>query len=285
MQALEIVSESRCFGGRQVTYKHRSESCACTMRFAAYLPPAAERGPVPAVYWLSGLTCTEENFSVKSGAQRYAAELGVALIIPDTSPRGVNIPSEDAQIDIGTGAGFYVNATEAPWAAHYKMYDYVSAELVALVNANLPVDAARKSISGHSMGGHGALLIGIRNPDRYRSISAFAPITAASLSVWGQPAFAAYLGADRERWREYDVAEQIRRRPSKHDLLVDQGTADPFLDKLRPADLQRACAESGQRLSYRERAGYDHGYFFVSSFIGEHLKFHAAALGADSSVR
>ena len=285
MQALEIVSESRCFGGRQITYKHRSEACACTMRFAVYLPPAVERGRVPALYWLSGLTCTEENFSVKSGAQRYAAELGVALIIPDTSPRGVNIPGEDAQIDIGTGAGFYVNATEPPWAAHYKMYDYVTEELVALVNANLPVDPARKSVSGHSMGGHGALLIGIRNPDRYLSISAFAPIAAASLSVWGQPAFTAYLGADQTRWREYDVCEQIRRRPSKHELLVDQGTADPYLDKLRPADLQSACAESGQKLSYRQRVGYDHGYFFVSSFLGEHLKFHAAALRAESPVR
>jgi S-formylglutathione hydrolase len=255
------------------------------MRFAVYLPPTAKQGRVPAVYWLSGLTCTEENFSVKSGAQRYAAELGVALIIPDTSPRGVNIPGEDAQIDIGTGAGFYVNATEPPWAAHYKMYDYITAELVELVNASLPVDPARKSISGHSMGGHGALLIGIRNPDRYRSVSAFAPIAAASLSVWGQPAFTAYLGSDRDRWREYDVAEQIRRRPSKHELLVDQGTADPFLDKLRPADLQVACSESGQKLRYRERIGYDHGYFFVSSFIGEHLEFHAAALDASARTR
>jgi S-formylglutathione hydrolase len=285
MEALEVVSESRCFGGRQVTYEHRSEACACTMRFAAYLPPAAERGRVPALYWLSGLTCTEENFSVKSGAQRYAAELGIALIIPDTSPRGVNIPGEDAQIDIGTGAGFYVNATEPPWAPHYRMYDYVSDELVTRVNASLPVDPARKSISGHSMGGHGALLIGIRNPENYRSISAFAPIAAASLSVWGQPAFAAYLGVDHARWREYDAAAQIRKRPSKHELLVDQGTADPFLDKLRPADLKAACREVGQKLDYRERAGYDHGYYFVSTFIGEHLAFHAAALGANSPVR
>src|SRR5215470_12261132 len=192
MQALETVSESRCFGGRQITYKHRSEACACSMRFAAYLPPAAERTPVPAVYWLSGLTCTEENFSVKSGAQRYAAELGVALIIPDTSPRGVNIPGESQRIDVGTAAGFYVNATEAPWAAHYKMYDYVRDELVDVVNANLPVDPERKSISGHSMGGHGALLIGVGNPERYRSISAFAPIAAPSKSAWGQPAFTAY---------------------------------------------------------------------------------------------
>jgi S-formylglutathione hydrolase len=285
MGPLEVVSESRCFEGRQVTYKHRSEACACTMRFAAYLPPAAERGPVPALYWLSGLTCTEENFSVKSGAQRYAAELGLALIIPDTSPRGVSIPGEDAQIDIGTGAGFYVNATQAPWASHYKMYDYVSAELVALVNANLPVDPARKSISGHSMGGHGALLIGIRNPDEYRSISAFAPIAAASLSAWGQAAFTAYLGPNRELWLEYDAAEQIHRYPTAHELLVDQGTADPFLDKLRPADLKRACSEAGQRLDYRERAGYDHGYYFVSTFIGEHLAFHAAALRGDLPSR
>ena len=222
---------------------------------------------------------------MKSGAQRYAAELGLALIIPDTSPRGLNIPGEDAQIDVGTGAGFYVNATQAPWAPHYNMYDYVAEELVALVNGNLPVDANRKSISGHSMGGHGALLVGIRNPARYRSISAFAPICAASLSAWGQAAFTAYLGADRERWREYDVCEQIRRARVMHELLVDQGTADPYLDKLRPDDLQRACAESGQKLTFRERAGYDHGYFFVGSFIGEHLQFHAAALRASSPVR
>ena len=285
MSTLEIVSESRCFEGRQITYKHRSEACACTMRFAAYLPPAAERARVPALYWLSGLTCTEDNFSVKSGAQRYAAELGIALIIPDTSPRGVNIPGEDAQMDIGTGAGFYVNATEAPWAAHYKMYDYVRDELVGLVNASLPVDATRKSISGHSMGGHGALLIGVRNPDRYRSISAFAPIAAASLSSWGQPAFTAYLGADRRRWLDYDVAEQIRKGPCHHELLVDQGAADPYLDKLRPADLKRACSESGQELDYRERPGYDHGYYFVSSFIREHLLFHAAALRSDAPKR
>ena len=285
MAALEIISESRCFEGRQIAYKHHSEVCACTMRFAVYLPPAAERGRVPALYWLSGLTCTEENFSVKSGAQRYAAELGLALIIPDTSPRGVNIPGEDAQMDIGTGAGFYVNATEAPWAAHYKMYDYVRDELVSLVNANLPVDAARKSISGHSMGGHGALLIGVRNPDRYRSISAFAPIAAASLSNWGQPAFTAYLGADRKRWLDYDVSDQIRKRPSHHELLVDQGAADPYLDRLRPADLKGACRESGQKLTYRERPGYDHGFYFVSTFIHEHLQFHAAALRSDSRKR
>jgi S-formylglutathione hydrolase len=276
--SVELVSESRCFEGRQLVYKHASSACSCTMRFAVYLPPAAERGPVPALYWLSGLTCTEDNFSVKAGAQRYAAELGLALIIPDTSPRGVNIPGEDAQMDVGTGAGFYVNATEAPWAGHYRMYDYIRDELPAVVNANLPVDPARKSISGHSMGGHGALLIGVRNADRYRSVSAFAPIASASRSAWGQHALTAYLGPDRERWRDYDVAEVIRNRPSRHELLVDQGAADPYLEQLRPADLKEACAAAGQRLTYRERAGYDHGYYFVGTFIAEHLRFHAAAL-------
>jgi S-formylglutathione hydrolase len=243
-----------------------------------YLPPAAERGPVPALYWLSGLTCTEENFSVKSGAQRYAAELGLALIIPDTSPRGVNIPGEDTQIDVGTGAGFYVNATEAPWAAHYRMYDYIRDELPAAVNANLPVDPARVSISGHSMGGHGAIILGIGNPERFRSVSAFAPIASASQSAWGQHALTAYLGTDRRGWSAYDAAAVIRAGPSRHELLVDQGTADPYLGQLLPDELKEACRASGQRLTYRERPGYDHGYYFVSTFIAEHLQFHAAAL-------
>ena len=276
--AIERVSESRCFNGRQIVYKHESSACACAMRFAVYLPPQAERGPVPALYWLSGLTCTEENFSVKAGAQRYAAELGLALIIPDTSPRGVKIPGEDAQMDVGTGAGFYVNATETPWAAHYRMYDYIRDELPGVVNGNLPVDPARKSISGHSMGGHGALLIGVGNPQGYRSVSAFAPIAAASQAAWGQHALTAYLGADRQRWLAYDAAALIRDRPSQHELLVDQGMADPYLEQLKPDELESACRDSGQRLTYRERAGYDHGYYFVSTFIAEHLRFHAEAL-------
>jgi S-formylglutathione hydrolase len=276
--SIEKVSESRCFEGRHIVYKHVSSACACTMRFAVFLPPQADLKPVPALYWLSGLTCTEENFSVKAGAQRYAAEVGLALIIPDTSPRGVNIAGEDAQMDVGTGAGFYVNATEAPWAAHYRMYDYIRDELPAVVNANLPVDPKRKSISGHSMGGHGALIIGVGNPDSYRSVSAFAPIAAASLSGWGQHALTAYLGADSERWLAYDASSVIRRRPSHHELLVDQGMADPYLEQLRPDELRKACRESGQRLTYRERVGYDHGYYFVSTFIAEHLRFHAAAL-------
>jgi len=275
---LELVSEARCFEGRQLTYRHESDACACTMQFAAYLPPAAAAGPVPALYWLSGLTCTEENFSVKSGAQRYAAELGIALIIPDTSPRGVNLPGENEFINVGTGAGFYLNATQDPWAAHYRMYDYISAELVGVVNDNLPVDPERKSISGHSMGGHGALTIGTRNADAYRSISAFAPISSASRSAWGQQAFTEYLGADSSGWAEYDAAALIREMPSRHRLLVDQGAADPFLDQLLPAELQAACDAAGQPLEYRERQGYDHSYFFVGTFIGEHLRFHAEAL-------
>jgi S-formylglutathione hydrolase len=276
---LELVGESRCFEGRQITYKHRSDVCDCTMRFAAFLPPAAARGPVPALYWLSGLTCTEENFSVKAGAQRYAAALGLALIIPDTSPRGVDIPGENDAMDVGTGAGFYVNATQAPWAAHYRMYDYIRDELVGVVNANLPVDPARKSISGHSMGGHGALIIGVRNPDRYRSVSAFSPISSASQSAWGQHALQAYLGSHRDMWLAYDAAGVIRSAPSEHELLVDQGAADPYLDQLKPDELKAACRASGQRLRFRERAGYDHGYYFVSTFIEEHLRFHAEALG------
>src|SRR5690606_13777389 len=255
---LELVSDARCFEGYQRTYRHESASCRCTMRFAVYLPPAAERGPVPALYWLSGLTCTEENFSVKAGAQRYAAELGLALIIPDTSPRGVNIPGEDAQMEVGTGAGFYVNATAAPWAAHYRMYDYIVEELPAVVNANLPVDPTRKSISGHSMGGHGALIIGVRNPDNYRSVSAFAPIASASESAWGQHALTAYLGADRAAWAAYDAAAVIRAKPCGHTLLVEQGAADPYLEQLRPDLLKAACRDSGQQLEYRERVGYDH---------------------------
>lgn len=277
MSDLRLVSEAKCFEGRQCTYEHESESCGCTMRFAVFLP--ASRTPVPAVYWLSGLTCTEENFSVKSGAQRYAAELGLALIIPDTSPRGVDIPGEDDQIDIGSGAGFYVNATQSPWAAHYQMYDYVARELVETVNEHLPVDPGRKSIVGHSMGGHGALLLGTRLADQYASVSALAPICAASRSEWGRRAMAAYLGPDDGAWREYDVSEVIRSRPSRHLLLVDQGDRDPFLEQLRPDDLKAACEASGQRLRYTERAGYDHSYFFVSTFIADHLRFHAEALG------
>jgi S-formylglutathione hydrolase len=275
---LELVTETACFDGRQLTYRHLSTACACTMQFAVFLPPQAALGPVPAVYWLSGLTCTEENFSVKSGAQRYAADLGLALIIPDTSPRGLAIPGEDDYINVGTGAGFYLNATQAPWSEHYRMYDYIGDELISVVNENLPVDPTRKSISGHSMGGHGALTIGVRNADKYRSISAFAPISSTRLSAWGQQALSAYLGENQASWGDFDASTVIRTQPCTHRLLVDQGGADPFLDQLRPDELQAACAESGQEIDYRERPGYDHSYFFVSTFIAEHLRFHAEAL-------
>jgi S-formylglutathione hydrolase len=275
---LELVSDARCFGGQQKTFRHRSTVCDCDMQFAVYLPPAAEHHPTPAVYWLSGLTCTEENFSVKSGAQRYAAELGIALIIPDTSPRDVGIEGEDEFMNVGTGAGFYVNATQSPWAAHYRMYDYVSRELVDAVNENLPVDPEAKSISGHSMGGHGALIVGLRNADRYRSISAFSPISSAGRSAWGEQALTSYLGDDRSAWAPYDATAVIRSSPSAHELLVDQGAGDPFLDQLLPGELRKACEESGQKLNYREHEGYDHGYFFVSTFIEGHLRFHAERL-------
>ena len=277
MSEIRLISEARCFGGLQRTYEHDSNCCACPMRFAVFLPEAS--GGLPALYWLSGLTCTEENFVVKSGAQRYAAELGIALIVPDTSPRGVGIPGEDKQMDVGSGASFYVNATRAPWAAHYQMYDYVASELVETVNAHLPVDPRRKSISGHSMGGHGALLLGAVRAAEYRSVSAFSPICTASRSDWGRNALAHYLGPDESVWREYDASELVRRRPSAHTLLVDQGSRDPYLEQLRPDDLRSACEASGQRLLFTERPGYDHGYFFVSSFMERHLRFHAEALG------
>jgi S-formylglutathione hydrolase len=278
MADLELIGEFRCFEGYKQTYRHDSESCACRMRFAVYLPPAARHVRVPALYWLSGLSCTEENFPVKSGAQRYAAELGLALVVPDTSPREVNVPGEHEHMDVGSGAGFYVNATREPWSAHYRMYDYVADELVRIANANLPIDPDRKAISGHAMGGHGALLIALRNPAGYRSASALAPICSVTRSAWGRHALSHYLGADETAWRDYDVAALIRSNPSPHELLVDQGADDPHLEELRPGDLKEACESSGQRLLYRERPGYDHGYYFVGTFIGEHLQFHAAAL-------
>jgi S-formylglutathione hydrolase len=279
MSKLELISEARCFGGWQRTYQHASSACGCPMRFAVYLPPQSETDPVPALYWLSGLTCSEDNFSNKAGAQQHASELGLALIIPDTSPRGLGLPGAEERMEVGTAAGFYVDATQAPWADNYRMYDYVARELPDLVPRHLPVDGSRKSISGHSMGGHGALTVGLQNPGNYRSISAFAPICAPSRTGWGRTAFSHYLGNDQEAWRSYDASYLAEHQPCEHVLLVDQGSADPYLDELRPDHLQQACAASGQPLDFRERAGYEHGYYFVSTFIGEHLNFHAAHLG------
>ena len=274
---MQRIEHRACFGGWQDVYEHASTTLACSMRFAIYLPPQAEAGPVPVLYWLSGLTCTEQNFITKAGAQRYAAEHGIAIVCPDTSPRGDDVADAEGY-DLGKGAGFYVDATQAPWAAHYRMHDYVANELPALVEAHFPVTGAR-AISGHSMGGHGALVIALRNPGRYRSVSAFSPIVAPSQVPWGQKAFAAYLGDDREAWKAWDTVELIRQAREQLPLLVDQGDADEFLQgQLKPERLQAAAAEAGHPLTLRMQPGYDHSYYFIASFMGDHVAHHAAAL-------
>lgn len=277
--ALEVVSRNRCFDGEVTRYRHRSRALDCDMVFGAYLPPRAETAPVPVIYWLSGLTCTDENFMQKAGAQRLAAQLGIAIVCPDTSPRGTQLPGEHDDYDFGSGAGFYVNATRAPWDRHYRMYDYVVDELPALVEANLRVTQAR-SIAGHSMGGHGALVCALRNPARYRAVSAFAPICNPCDVPWGRKAFTGYLGNDEQCWREYDAVRLIRagHRPPGT-LLVDQGEADNFLgDQLRPEALEGACAEAGVPLDLGRWPGYDHSYYFIASRIDAHLNHHARAL-------
>lgn len=276
---MEQLSDQRLFGGRQQVWQHASTACHCTMRFGVFLPPQAEHGRVPVLYWLSGLTCTDENFATKSGAQRVAAELGLAIVMPDTSPRGVNLPGEDDAYDFGSGAGFYLNATQAPWAGHYRMYDYIVEELPALVNAQFPVLPEQVSISGHSMGGHGALTVGLKNPDTYRCVSALAPIVAPTQVPWGEKAFTGYLGADRAAWAQYDATELVQHNPRPDEILIDQGGADQFLEEqLRPELFAAACKQAGQPLTFNMRDGYDHGFYFVASFIDDHLRFHARAL-------
>lgn len=271
------IEHRACFGGWQDVHEHASATLGCTMRFAIYLPPQAAAGPVPVLYWLAGLTCNEQNFITKAGAQRYAAEHGIAIVCPDTSPRGDDVADADGY-DLGKGAGFYVNATQAPWAAHYRMHDYVVDELPALVEANFPVTTSR-AISGHSMGGHGALVLALRNPGRYRSVSAFSPIVAPSRVPWGEKAFTAYLGDNREAWKPWDACELVKQASHKIPLLVDQGGDDEFLDgQLRPQSLQAAAVAAGHPLQLRMRPGYDHSYYFIASFIGEHIAHHAAAL-------
>jgi len=282
---IETLSETNCFGGRIGFYRHASSSNDCDMQFSVFVPPKAAEGRVPVLTFLSGLTCTEENFMVKSGAQRVAAKLGLLLVSPDTSPRGEGVPDDpDDDYDFGLGAGFYVNATEAPWSRHYHMYDYITRELPEIVFANFPGDADRHGLTGHSMGGHGALTIGLRNPGMYRSLSAFAPICTTLHSPWGQKALGYYLGNDTSTWHEHDAAEVARNvsDPSVFDkILVDQGADDPFLDEqLKPELLEAACAESGIALELRIHDGYDHGYYFISTFIEDHLKHHAERLGA-----
>lgn len=250
------------------------------MTFAVYLPPQAANGPVPVMYWLSGLTCTDENFTHKAGAQRYAAEHGIAIVAPDTSPRGEGVPDDpDGAYDFGLAAGFYVNATQSPWSAHYNMYDYITQELPGVVEANLPIDTERKSISGHSMGGHGALTIALKNPGAYRSVSAFSPIVAPSQVPWGEKALGGYLGDDRSKWAAYDACALVGSAEEKLPLLVDQGDADDFLEnQLKPELLQQACTAAGHPLTLRMQADYDHSYYFIATFIGDHLAHHAKAM-------
>jgi S-formylglutathione hydrolase len=277
---ITVLSQNRCFGGVQGTYAHESTETGCTMRFGVYLPPQAQKGRVPSLYWLSGLTCTEENFIVKAGAQRVAAELGLAIVVPDTSPRGLNLPGEADSYDFGLGAGFYVDATEEPWARGYRMYSYVAKELPNTVAVSFPVDRSRVGIFGHSMGGHGALTIALKNPEAYRSVSAFAPICSPMRCAWGEKALTGYLGPDRTRWRQYDTTALLEDRGwSGPPLLVDQGTKDPFLDdQLKPDLLKQACVRRNVPLELRMQEGYDHSYFFIASFIEDHLRFHARVL-------
>jgi S-formylglutathione hydrolase len=251
------------------------------MRFAVYLPPAAESAKVPAVWFLAGLTCTEENFTIKAGAQRIAAELGLMLIAPDTSPRGDGVPDDpDGAYDFGLGAGFYVDATQAPWSANYRMKSWIERELPALIGAELPADMSRQSIMGHSMGGHGALTIALRNPGRFRAVSAFAPIVSPINCPWGQKALTGYLGPDPASWRDYDACALIEDGARVDEILVDQGEADPWLEKeLKPQLLEAACAAAGLPLTLRRHTGYDHSYYFIASFIEDHLSWHAQRLG------
>lgn len=276
---MEIVSEHRCFGGVQGVYRHHSQCTKTPMQFSVYLPPAASKGNRPVLWFLSGLTCTEENFTIKAGAQKHAAQSGMILIVPDTSPRGADIEGEDESYDFGTGAGFYLDATQSPWSRNYHMYSYITQELQDFVSENFPADRTRQGITGHSMGGHGALTIGLKNPNVYRSISAFAPICAPTKCPWGQKALRGYLGDDDSAWAQYDAVELIRKGCRSSEILVDQGEADNFMqEQLKPELLSSACVETGQDLQLRMQPGYDHSYFFIASFIEDHITFHASKL-------
>jgi S-formylglutathione hydrolase len=283
-QPYEVLSRHRCYGGTVGFYRHEAASTACQMRFAVFTPPAAQSERVPVLYYLAGLTCTEETFMIKAGAQRVAAELGLMLVAPDTSPRGVKLPGDGDSWDFGLGAGFYLDATVEPWSRHYRMYTYVTQELRSLIETHFRADPSRTGIFGHSMGGHGALTLALRNPGRYRSVSAFAPICAPRQCPWGQKAFAGYLGPDRGQWAAYDASEIVAgvRDPSAHPaILVDQGLADQFLEaQLHPHLLEQACRKSGLKLTLRRHEGYDHGYYFISTFMEDHLRHHSRHLSA-----
>lgn len=280
MAIVTTRSEQACFGGTIGFYSHASTEIGAEMKFSVFVPPNASPRPLPALYFLAGLTCTEETFMIKANALRHAAELGLVLVAPDTSPRGLGLPGEEDSWDFGTGAGFYLDAEAEPWRQNYRMYSYVTRELPALVEANFPVDAVRRGVFGHSMGGHGALVIALRNPQAYRSASAFAPICNPVDVPWGEKAFGNYLGPDRSRWTEWDASELLKRgRRFPSSLLVDQGLKDQFLTtQLRPDSLEAAAASSGQELVLRRHEGYDHSYWFIQSFIEDHLKWHADRL-------
>jgi S-formylglutathione hydrolase len=279
---LSLVSRYRCFGGWQQFFRHQSAATRCEMRFSLYLPPQADAGPVPLVIYLAGLTCTEETFPIKAGAQRIAAALGLALLSPDTSPRAARIAGDDESWDFGLGAGFYLDATAAPWSAHYRMGTYVAQELPDLAASVFPIDGSRIGLFGHSMGGHGALTLGLKHPTRFRTLSAFAPIAAPMQCPWGRKAFARYLGGEPEAWRQHDATELVNALDSaagRPPLLVDQGLDDEFLEtQLKPQLLEAACRRSGYPLTLRRHKGYGHGYWFVSTFMEDHLRHHAQGL-------
>ncbi len=279
---IEKMSANKSFGGQQLRFRHHSMVLNCAMNFAVYLPPQAEYGSVPVLYWLSGLTCTDENFVIKAGAQKYAAEEGLAIIAPDTSPRGEDVPDDpDKAYDFGLGAGFYVNATQAPWSTHYNMYDYVVEELYALVNQKFPVDTSRVAVSGHSMGGHGALTIALKNPEKYQSVSAFSPVVSPLNCPWGIKALTNYIGDNRADWAQYDTTELVRSVQERLPILVDQGEADNFLaEQLKTELLVQASRDADYPMQIRFQPGYDHSYFFIASFIEDHIRFHKKNLSA-----
>ena len=277
---MEQVSQNKCFDGSVQFLKHASKTVKTDMTFSIFLPPQAETEKVPVVYWLSGLTCTAENFTFKAGAQRKAAELGIAIVCPDTSPRGANIEGEDERYDLGSGAGFYVDATQEKWAEYYNMYSYVTEELPALINENFNVDPERKSVFGHSMGGHGALICAFKNPDAYKSVSAFSPICAPSECPWGQLAFGEFLGDDKNDWAQYDANLLTATTKWNKPVLVEQGSDDQFMDQLNPQLFSKSCAKNDIELTLNMRAGYDHSYYFIASFIDSHLEYHSRALKA-----
>ena len=280
MSAIQLVNEHACFGGVQQFYKHDSRETRGSMKFSVYQPPQAKAGKVPVLYYLAGLTCTDETFPTKAHAQAVAAELGLMLVAPDTSPRDQRFPGDADKWDFGQGAGFYVDATQAPWAENYRMYSYITKELPALVEANLPAMSGATGIFGHSMGGHGALTLALRNPSLYKSVSAFAPIVAPMQCPWGQKAFSNYLGADQETWRQYDASELVAKKAFPTHILIDQGTGDQFYkeQQLLPEKFSAAAAKSGQKLTLRMQEGYDHGYYFIQTFMADHLHHHAKVL-------